>query len=466
MSASPTKTTSTSRPQRSSRKPKRSRQTPRVPIRASYFWPEYPISPQQGAFLALPHLEALYGGAAGGGKSDALLRAAVQYADIPGYKALLLRKNFPQLSQAGGLIDRSKAWLSGKATWNEQKHRWTFPSGAILEFGHLQKKDSHFDYQGAEYDFIGFDELTHFDEAQYRYLFSRLRSAGESPVPPRMRSASIPGGRGHSWVKRRFIDRKPDPDDPNDTPEKCRQRIFIPAKLTDNPGLDVKEYLASLSQLDAQTLAQLRDGDWNARGSGSWVYEQAGIDAAIELGRMLDGNPPPPASGAISLGIDWGENTFALTIWPLERGGIYVTDERIFTSEEPAAATVRMLRMADNTGQRLEDARYDAAGIQSMRTFAAVARRSHPRLRTVKVPFGQFKVETIGYLRRLFERAGRGETTQIIAISPRCQVLIEQLRGLQWKDPDAYKVEKGDDHGPDALIAGVAPIAKRMRRKK
>ncbi len=433
----------------------------------SEFWPAYDLSPPQAEFLALTELEALYGGAAGGGKSDALLRAAVQYAHIPGYKALLLRKTYPQLSGAGGLIDRSKLWLSEKATWSEQKKRWTFPSGAVLEFRHLHQQDSHYEFQSLEYDFIGFDELTHFTEDQYLYLFSRLRSQKNSPVPLRMRSASNPGGRGHSWVKRRFIDKKPKPDDPNDSAERAEKRVFIPARVADNPGLNVDEYLESLAQLDAQTLAQLRDGDWNARGSGSWVYEQTGIDAAIELGRMLDGNPPPPASGAISLGIDWGENTFALTVWPLERGGIYVTDERIFTSEEPAAATVRMLRMADNTGQRLEDARYDAAGIQSMRTFAAVARRSHPRLRTVKVPFGQFKVETIGYLRRLFERAGRGETTQIIAISPTgCPVLIEQLRGLRWKDPDAQTIEKGDDHGPDALIAGVAPIAKRMRRKK
>jgi hypothetical protein len=411
----------------------------------------------------LPQLEALYGGAAGGGKSDALLRAALQYADIPGYKALLLRKNFPQLSQAGGLIDRSKQWLTSKATWNDSKHRWTFPSGAILEFGHLQKKDSHFDYQGAEYDFIGFDELTHFEEDQYRYLFSRLRSSETSPVPPRMRSASNPGGKGHVWVKRRFIDKLPDPQDDRDTPEKCARRIFIPAKLADNPGLDQDEYLQALSQLDSQTLAQLRDGDWNARGSGEWVYDQGGIDAAEALGGMLDGNPPEPVGGSIDLGIDWGENTHALTIWPLERGGIYVTDELALKSEEPGVSASKMLRMADATGWPVSQSNYDAAGVQSQRTFIAAARRTHPDLRTMKIPFSKYKVETINYLRRLFERTAAGETTQVIAISPRCAVLLEQLRGLQWKDPDAHKVEKGEDHGPDALIAGVAPTAARSR---
>ena len=195
------------------------------------------------------------------------------------------------------------------------------------------------------------------------------------------------------------------------------------------------------------------------------IYSLAGIDAAENLGRLLDGNPPEPAGGSISLGIDWGESTHALTIWPLERGGIYVQAEEVFTSEEPGAAAVRMLRMADATGQPIEDARYDAAGVQSMRTFTAKARQTHPNLRTLSVPFSKYKVESIEYLRRLFNRTAEGKTTQIVAISPTgCPVLLSQLRGLEWKDPDAHKVEKGNDHGPDALLAGLAPIAKRMRR--
>jgi hypothetical protein len=279
-----------------------------------------------------------------------------------------------------------------------------------------------------------------------------------------MRAASNPGGKGHSWVKRRFIDKLPDPNDPRDTSEKCAKRIFIPARLVDNPGLNQDEYLAALGQLDAQTEAQLRDGDWNARGSGEWVYDQDGIDAAEALGRLLDGNPPEPSGGRIDLGIDWGESTHAVTIWPLERGGIYVTAELALESEEPTASTARMLRMAEGTGWPLEQACYDAAGVQSMRTFTATARRTHPDLRTMKIPFSKYKVETIGYLRRLFERTAAGESTEVIAISPtRCPILLEQLRNLQWKDPDLYKVEKGDDHGPDALIAGAAPIAARKR---
>lgn len=385
---------------------------------------------------------------------------------MPNYNALLLRKTYPQLAGEGGLIDRSKEWLSGKAEWNETKHRWTFPSGAILRFGHLHKKDSHFDYQGLDYDFIGFDELTHFDESQYRYLFSRLRKSGESPIPSRMRAASNPGGRGHTWVKRRFIEKLPDPNDEKDTLEKCRRRIFIPAKVADNPGLNVEEYLESLGELDAQTLKQLRDGDWDARGDGNWIYPEEGITAAAELGRLLDGNPPEPSGGMVDLGIDWGENTVGLLIWPLERGGIYVADERVFTSQEPGSSSATMLNMAGKVKPPLRSARYDAAGVQSMRTFLTVARQRHPRLKATKIPFSQYKVETINYLRRLFERTARGETTQVIAISPtKCPTLLQQLRHLEWDDPDLLKVQKEEDHAPDALIAGAAPIAAGKRKR-
>ena len=187
----------------SSLRPSARRATLWAPIRPSPYWGHGPGEnyPQAGLLSSL-HLEVLYGGAAGGGKTDALLMAALQFADIPGYKALLLRRTFPELSQASGLIDRSQEWLGGKAQWNEAKHRWTFPSGAILEFGYLQRSTDRFRYQGAEFDFIGFDELTHFDESDYLYLFSRLRRREGSPIPPRMRAGSNPGSRATAGSRR------------------------------------------------------------------------------------------------------------------------------------------------------------------------------------------------------------------------------------------------------------------------
>lgn len=228
-------------------------------------------TPRQKLFLELPHKEAFYGGAAGGGKSSALLMAALEHAHVPGYSALLLRRTFQDLSKPGALMDRAREWLaSSGARWNEQKKQWRFPSGAVVAFGYLENESDIYQYQGAEYQFIGFDELTQFTERQYTYLFSRLRRLSGQEIPLRMRSASNPGGIGAEWVQQRFI-----PD--NWIPEHGRDlaliekdgRAFVPAKLVDNPYLDQAAYEESLAELDDVTRAQLLEGDWQIRMRGN-----------------------------------------------------------------------------------------------------------------------------------------------------------------------------------------------------
>jgi predicted phage terminase large subunit-like protein len=132
-----------------------------------------------------------------------------------------------------------------------------FPSGATLTFGYLEHERDKYRYQSAEFQFIGFDELTEFAESQYLYLFSRLRRRAACELPLRMRSASNPGGLGHEWVRSRFIDAKD------------AERIFTPARLEDNPHLDRESYRASLARLDAVTRAQLLEGDWQVRPEGA-----------------------------------------------------------------------------------------------------------------------------------------------------------------------------------------------------
>lgn len=459
---------------------------PRVPIKESAFWPGYEVSVPQAAFLSLPQMEAFYGGAAGGGKSDALLRAALQYVEFPTYKALLLRRTFPELSQPGGLIDRAHAWLAGKASWNDTKHRWTFPSGAILEFGYLQKSTDKFRYQGAELDFIGFDELTHFAETDYRYLFSRLRQSEDAPFPPRMRAASNPGGKGHRWVKRRFIEKQPDPDDPNDSPEKCRARIFIPAKLDDNPGINKPLYRAALEQLDVEEQAQLLDGDWDARPPGDWVFDALAINAVVARGRDFDrlrarGKMPAPILylgsrkvQGLSLGVDWGDFASRGVIgWELERGGLYTPPGLISASRSDVEdISDAMLDSAARYPFWLAEERYDASFAQSNRTFRRIAQqrlghhnpvKRSGRPNTYPVPFAEYKTLTVRYLRLLMRRTLAEETTRILAISPENAELIEQLRDYQQDEFDRF--QKGNDDAVDALIADAAPIARRWRSK-
>jgi predicted phage terminase large subunit-like protein len=220
---------------------------------------EHTPTPKQAEFLTLPNREAFYGGAAGGGKSDALLTGALMYVTEPGYAGILFRRSYADLALPGALMDRAQEWLGGTdASWNGTEKTWTFPSGATLTFGYLQTEKDKYRYQSAEFQYVGFDELTQFTLSQYRYLFSRLRRLKGSRIPIRMRSASNPGGEGHEWVKEHFLEEGPE-----------KGRPFIPARLEDNPHLDVEEYERSLEELDPVTRAQLRHGDWEVSEQGT-----------------------------------------------------------------------------------------------------------------------------------------------------------------------------------------------------
>ena len=216
------------------------------------FCPEQP-SINQKVFLRTYSIEALFGGAAGGGKSSALLMAALQYVDIPGYSAILFRRTFADLSLPGALMDRFRTWCANyeEIHWNANSYVATFPSGARISFGYLNNTNDYLRYKGSEYQFIGMDEVTEIRESDYRYLFSRLRRPSTGPlssVPLRMRCASNPAP---NWVRQRFI-----------VEGQEKGRIFVPSRLTDNPGIDAESYRQALSALDPIERRRLEEGDW------------------------------------------------------------------------------------------------------------------------------------------------------------------------------------------------------------
>lgn len=228
------------------------------------FCPHEPTVKQK-AFLKYEGLEALYGGAAGGGKSDCLLMSALQYVHIPGYSAILFRRNYTDLTLPEAILDRSHQWLDEVegVKWQQSKSWWLFPSGARLAFGYLDKPNDHLRYKGMEVQFIGYDELTEIRREHYQYMFSRLRkpsgNVGLSQVPLRVRSATNPAP---NWVRERFIENPYDADLEH-------TRLFIPAGAKDNPFIDQKAYLRSLAQLTSVERARLEDGDWYAEEEGA-----------------------------------------------------------------------------------------------------------------------------------------------------------------------------------------------------
>lgn len=231
--------------------------------------------PKQKLFMSRGENEALYGGAAGGGKSDCAIAEALRQVHIPHYRGLILRKTYPQLSE---LIDRSREIYQKafpKAKYNETKHCWTFPSGAKIYFGAMQYTKDRTNYQGKRYDFIDFDELTQFTWDEYSYLMSRNRPGGPD-TRCYMRAQANPGGIGHGWVKERFITAAPPmttiwdeveiamPD--GKTELRRRSRIFVPSSVFDNRILmqNDPEYITRLASLPEKERNALLYGDWDS----------------------------------------------------------------------------------------------------------------------------------------------------------------------------------------------------------
>jgi hypothetical protein len=235
----------------------------------------------QTDFLAASEREVLYGGSAGGGKSYGLLADPMRYFDNKNFNGIILRRTNDELRELIWKSQELYPKIYPGAKWQEKKSQWTFPSGAKLWMTYLERDEDVLRYQGLAFSYIAFDELTQYATPfAWNYMRSRLRTT-DPTLPLFQRATTNPGGRGHGWVKKMFVDPAPankrfvatdiDTGNPMVFPEGHERageplfyRRFIPASLRDNPYLmQDGQYEANLLALPEMQRRQLLEGDWD-----------------------------------------------------------------------------------------------------------------------------------------------------------------------------------------------------------
>ena len=375
------------------------------------YCPQFP-HPKQQLFLEATEPEVLFGGAAGPGKSSALLMAALQYAEQPNYNALIIRRTYKDLAQPGAIMDRAKEWLLPQGVkWSEKDKRFSFPSGATLTFGYIDKEGDQVQYQGAEYQFIGVDEAGQMPEAWYSFLLSRLRRNVGSNLPLRARCTANPGGIGTVWLRRRFVD------------EGAPNR-FIPAVMTDNPSLDTEEYRKQLERLDPVLRKQLLEGVWITDGT-KLVYPH--------YNAIINGWPKvEPECQYYLLGIDYGFNdncAFVVMGWRDHDPNVYVfrADALEKCTPSRAAEYARELERVYQFSKMVADVGGLGKG------YAEEARsRFHLPIEPAQ------KQNKRGYIDLFNGDMSRGR----IKVHPRCEQLFKEWLEVPWND-DRTREEEG-----------------------
>jgi hypothetical protein len=304
--------------------------------------------------------ELLYGGAAGGGKSRFARAEALAFAlEVPGSATLILRKSFPDLNRPGAMIPKWREETpNALGRYNITEARWTARNGSTVDFGYLSSDGDVGNYQGAEFQLIIIDEATQQTEYRIRYLMSRLRASGpvrdrleELGYRPRLILTANPGGVGHAFIKGRYIDPMPPeqtwrPHPSADEP-KPGTRVFVPARVSDNPHIDT-DYVDRLDNLDTDTRRALKDGDWD-------VYAGQRFRDFRRDVHVIDPEDLPLSLGGITraVGVDYGLDAPFAAVWGARLAdGLIVVYRELYqpglTPEEQAI----LIRDSEAPGER------------------------------------------------------------------------------------------------------------------
>lgn len=377
--------------------------------------------PKQLEFVNLTCREALFGGAASGGKSSALLMCALKVAAGQGGSALILRRTYQELILRGALMDRAHEWLDGSdAKWDAAARRWTFPSGGTIEFGYFDNWADRMRYQSAQYNLICFDELTHFPEEWYSFMFTRTRRGADSKIPSMIRGATNPGSIGHEWVMRRFI------------AETHPDRVFIPASFRDNPHIDQKDYEGQLA-LAAPIVRRQMMGEWIHDGNGL-VYRE------FQPANIVDRVPGDLQH--FLCGLDFGvvdENAITVLGWRDHDSTIYVVESYRKTSlVDELAAEVKAL----NAKYQFVKIVGDVGGMGKL--FVEEMRMRHG------IPIeGAEKANKLGYISLLNADLA---TRRVLVLRDTCQDLIAEVKELYWDESGTKELGSAKNHACDSFL--------------
>jgi len=391
----------------------------------------------QEDFLAASETDVLYGGAAGGGKSYAMLVDPLRYAHRAAHRGLIIRRSMPELRE---LIDKSRE-LYPKAfpgcKYKEVEKLWNFPSGAKIEFGFLERDADVYRYQGQAYSWIGFDEITHLPtEFSWNYLASRLRTT-DSEITCYMRCTANPGGVGATWVKKRYID----PSPPHESFEGSDglSRKFIPARLQDNPFLARDgNYEKMLKALPPTQRQQLLEGNWD-------VAEGAAFTEFLPHLHVITPFEIPVHWERIK-GIDYGYASESACIW----GTVDPSDGTLIIYRElyrkgllgtELAEMITDMEMQDPFSVQgvLDTACWSRTGTTGPTIGETLVRAGH-KLRRADKNRIQGKIQIHEYLKVM--QSGRPR----IQIFNTCPNLIRELQSIPL---DKRNPEDVDTHAPD-----------------
>jgi len=397
----------------------------------------------QTEFLAAAETDVLYGGAAGGGKSYAMLVDPLRYAHRAAHRALIIRRSMPELRE---LIDKSRE-LYPKAfpgcKYREVEKLWNFPSGAKIEFGFLERDADVYRYQGQAYSWIGFDEITHLPtEFSWNYLASRLRTT-DSEIVPYMRCTANPGGVGAHWVKNRYI--LPSEPDTSFVGKDGLTRKFIPARLEDNPFLAMDgRYEKMLKALPPTQRKQLLEGNWD-------VNEGA---AFTEF--SLEEHVIPPFQIPIHWdrvkGIDYGYASESACVWATidpSDGTLIVYRElyRKGLTGQDLGTIITEMEVEDPFSVQgvLDTAAWSRTGTTGPTVGETLVRQGH-KLRRADKNRIQGKIQIHEYLR--LQPSGRPR----LQIFSSCPSLIRELQSIPLDKTNPEDVNThAPDHAYDAL---------------